>query len=48
MNTSHATPDTFRPCVVIPAYNHPAALEKKVAPLCEQGLAVFLVNDGKR
>jgi predicted LPLAT superfamily acyltransferase len=46
MNTSHATPDTFRPCVVIPAYNHPAALEKKVAQLCEQGLAVFLVNDG--
>lgn len=40
------TAAAFRPCVVIPAYNHPAALPDKVACIVALGLPCMLVNDG--
>ncbi len=36
----------FKPCVVIPAYNHHRALPQKVAHIVALGLPCILVNDG--
>ncbi len=38
--------DTFRPCVVIPVYNHSAILEQTVRTLRWHELPVILVDDG--
>ena len=35
-----------KPCVLIPTYNHTAALEGIVAFLCRQGLPVIVIDDG--
>ena len=37
---------SFRPCAVIPIYNHHAPLKRIVAALRAQGLPVILVDDG--
>ena len=36
----------FRPCIVIPVYNHPVAIRGTVANLLPHGLPVYLVDDG--
>lgn len=38
----------WRPCVLIPIYNHEAAIGKVLAQLESTGLPVVLVNDGSR
>jgi glycosyltransferase involved in cell wall biosynthesis len=38
--------DAFRPCVVIPVYNHSATLEQTVRALRQRQLPVILVDDG--
>lgn len=37
---------SFRPCVIIPVYNHWLHLEKTVSSLRASGLPVLLINDG--
>ena len=37
---------SFKPCAVIPVYNHHASLARIAAALRQQGLAVILVDDG--
>jgi predicted LPLAT superfamily acyltransferase len=37
---------SFKPCAVIPVYNHHAALTRIIAALKAQGLPVILVDDG--
>jgi glycosyltransferase involved in cell wall biosynthesis len=36
----------FKPCVVIPIYNHSAALRKKILCLATEDIRCYLVNDG--
>ncbi|WP_341503731.1 glycosyltransferase [Gallaecimonas sp. GXIMD4217] len=36
----------FKPCLVVPNYNHGAAAEKSLPALAELGLPIFLVDDG--
>ncbi|MBI3897949.1 MAG: glycosyltransferase family 2 protein [Gammaproteobacteria bacterium] len=37
---------TFRPCIVIPVYNHKDAIGPTVAALRLHGLTIYLINDG--
>jgi glycosyltransferase involved in cell wall biosynthesis len=37
---------TFKPCAVVPVYNHHACLDAVVSALREHGLPVILVDDG--
>lgn len=39
-------PPAFRPCAVIPCYNHPKTVGKVAMALRRYGLPVLLVNDG--
>lgn len=45
MNSPSPEP-VFKPCVVIPVYNHPHKIAGLVARLLEYGLPCFLVDDG--
>lgn len=36
----------FKPCIIIPVYNHDQALKPLIKNLNETGLAIILVNDG--
>lgn len=38
--------NTFKPCAVVPVYNHHTCLDAVVTALRGHGLPVFLVNDG--
>lgn len=38
----------FKPCIVIPVYNHDHVLAALLQPLFAEGLQVILVNDGSR
>jgi predicted LPLAT superfamily acyltransferase len=40
------TGEVFRPCAVVPSYNHWRAVGEVVARLRGEGLAVFIVDDG--
>lgn len=41
-----AKESTFKPCAVIPVYNHPAVIEDTVAAIRIHGLDVVMVDDG--
>ena len=36
----------FKPCLVIPVYNHGAAIEKMAPELVAQGYPIYIVDDG--
>jgi len=40
------TGEVFRPCAVVPSYNHWRAVGEVVTRLRGEGLAVFIVDDG--
>jgi glycosyltransferase involved in cell wall biosynthesis len=42
----HNTPASFRPCVVVPVYDHERAVPALVALLADVGLPCWLVDDG--
>lgn len=38
--------EPFRPCAIVPSYNHARAVSGVVAALCAEGLPVFVIDDG--
>ena len=38
--------ETFRPCVIIPTYNHWQVLPKILAEVRSRGLAIYIIDDG--
>ena len=40
------TENPFRPCAVVPSYNHWRAIGEVVTRLRREGLAVFIIDDG--